>query len=426
MDIKHFYETFGSNGISVCIDSRKLNPNDIFIAFKGTNFNGNEYANAAIELGAKAAIVEEKQYEQTSKNIFYVDNTLKFIQTLATYHREKIGIKIISLTGSNGKTTTKELIANTLSQQFKVAYTQGNLNNHLGVPLTLLSITPQHDIGVVEMGANHPKEIEQLCKIAKPNYGYITNYGKAHLEGFGNEEGVIKAKSELYEYLRKNNGTAFVNQDDEKQVENTKGIKTINFGFEKEASYPFKRILKAGKAGVIYKDTPIQSTLVGNYNQSNIAAAVTIGLHFGIEIQNIKTAIENYKSKINRSQTLQINGRTIIMDAYNANPSSMDVAVRHFSYYSGSKAVILGDMFELGTYSDKEHCKILSLVKELGFDEIFLLGENFHHCAHKDNTVKTFKTREEFQQYITNNPLKSQNILVKGSRGMQLEKINLQ
>ncbi|MBV7439997.1 UDP-N-acetylmuramoyl-tripeptide--D-alanyl-D-alanine ligase [Weeksellaceae bacterium TAE3-ERU29] len=425
MNIKDFYKEY-KNQLSICTDTRKLKKNDIFVALKGDNFNGNEYAKQAIENGAIVAIVDEDKYKDESNNIYLVENSLTFLQKLANYHRNQLDIKIISLTGSNGKTTTKELIANCLMKKYKIAFTKGNLNNHIGVPLTLLSINKYHELAVVEMGANHPNEIKELCKIANPDYGYITNFGKAHLEGFGSAEGVVKAKSELYDYLRKSKGTAFINNDDNKQIQQSEGIQKITFAFENKGDYNFSRILREGKAGVSFNNVTIQSNLVGNYNQNNIAVAVSIALHFGIDINEIKDAVENYIPKINRSQIVEKNGRTIIMDAYNANPSSMEVALKHFSYYDGTKAVLLGDMFELGKYSEEEHCKVLSLVKDLNFNEIYLLGDNFYNCAKKqDEHLHAFRNREDFQEFIINHPISSQSILVKGSRGMQLEKINL-
>ncbi|MRJ10429.1 UDP-N-acetylmuramoyl-tripeptide--D-alanyl-D-alanine ligase [Ornithobacterium rhinotracheale] len=422
MRAEEFYHRF-KDGLKVSTDTRKIEKGDIFIALKGENFNGNAYAEKAIEQGAVAAIVDEAAFENMAKNIFLVENSLKFLQDLAHFHRKELGIKIISLTGSNGKTTTKELIAQALGAKFNVAFTQGNLNNHIGVPLTLLSLKKSHDLAVVEMGANHPREIAQLCEIAAPNFGYITNFGKAHLEGFGSEEGVVKAKSELYDFLRSHKGKAFINRDDAKQIKQTEGMETISFAFENEADYQYERILKEGKAGIEASDVVIQSNLVGNYNQNNIAAAATIARYFGVKLPEIKQAIEAYTPTINRSQTIEQNGKKIIMDAYNANPSSMEVALKHFSYYDGTKAVVLGDMFELGAFSDEEHQKVAQLAKDLNFDEIFLIGENFSANTSVELAVLTFKTKEKFLAFIRENPVQSQSILIKGSRGMQLEKI---
>ncbi|MGC6413359.1 MAG: UDP-N-acetylmuramoyl-tripeptide--D-alanyl-D-alanine ligase, partial [Bacteroidia bacterium] len=364
--------------------------------------------------GASYAIIDEPEYKTSDRTIL-VDDVLKTLQELANYHRNQLDIPFIGLTGSNGKTTTKELIHAVLQTQFKTAATKGNFNNHIGVPLTLLSIRPDADIAVIEMGANHQKEIAFLSSICEPDFGYITNFGKAHLEGFGGVEGVIKGKSELYDFLRVNNKTAFVNPEDAVQVEKTKDITSILFyeNMHFVSDQPFVNIQ--------VDETLIQSHLVGAYNYNNIAIAVTIGKHFGISLENIKSAIENYIPKNNRSEILKKGSNTIILDAYNANPSSMEVALKSFAKSEGkTKIVILGDMFELGEDSAKEHQTIAELAISLGFHESYFVGEHFTGIK---TTGHQFSSFEDFSEYLRKqNPWSNASILIKGSRGMKLER----
>lgn len=411
---------------SISTDTRSIPKNSMFFALKGNNFNGNEFAEQAIRKGAKYAIVDEPQYDRPDEGIFCVNNCFETLQNLANYHRKQLKTPIISLTGSNGKTTTKELIAKVLQKKYKLIATSGNLNNHIGVPLTLLAIKNEHELAIVEMGANHLKEIEFLCNIAEPDYGYVTNFGKAHLEGFGGINGVIQAKSELYNYLEKNNKIAFVNDQDEKQIERTKNLKTIKFGTHANADYTFKYLKNrnAKCPPIQYNSTLIQSELIGEYNLSNVAAAIAIGLYFGVDLQDIKSAIEAYTSGENRSQLVNKNNYKIILDAYNANPSSMELALKNFAAIDGEKAVVLGDMFELGEASKVEHQTIADLAYELKFDEIYLIGEAFNGIQLKEHfNTKVFKTRDEAIIHWAKKPILSKNILIKGSRGMQLEKI---
>lgn len=411
---------------SISTDTRNIALNSMFFALKGDNFNGNKFAEIAIEKGAKYAIVDEIEYENPKLGIFYVNNSLETLQKLANYHRKQLKTPILSLTGSNGKTTTKELIARVLQKKYNIISTIGNLNNHIGVPLTLLRLKKEHEFAIIEMGANHLKEIEFLCEIAEPDFGYITNFGKAHLEGFGGVEGVIQAKSELYNYLEKNNKIAFVNTDDSKQIELTENLKTIKFGSQNNADYQFK-YLKNNNAKcppIQYNSTIVQSELIGEYNLSNVAAAIAIGLHLKVDLQDIKAAIEAYTSGDNRSQLVNKNDYKIILDAYNANPSSMEVALKNFSSMNGEKAVVLGDMFELGDSSKIEHQNIADLAFKLRFNEIYLIG-NYFHSIDKENlsNMKTFENREEAINYFSQHPIRSKTLLIKGSRGMQLEKI---
>ena len=419
MDVKDFYFSYFQAG-NISIDSRKIEKGTIFFAFSGENFDAAIKAEDAIRNGAAAVIVEKKEYENIGKKIFYVPSTLDFLQQLALFHRRQLQIPIIGLTGSNGKTTTKELISSVLARKYKTQYTFGNLNNHIGVPLTLLSITKEHEIAVIEMGANHQKEIELLCSLAEPNIGYITNFGKAHLEGFGGFEGVIKGKSELYDYLKQNNQTILVNEADEIQREKTKNYsKKITFG-SGDSQFYFEKFVENNLIGIIYKGQKIQSNLTGDYNFTNICAAVSLGLHFDIDFEEIKSAIENYKPTNMRSQVVEKNGKTLVLDTYNANPSSMALSLNNFSQFTGSKTVIIGDMLELGEESITEHQNIWELAQSLNLDEIITVGSIFKQV---NPSEKSFKNTDELIEYLKQNPLKNKNILLKGSRGIALEKV---
>lgn len=404
----------------VTIDSRKIEKNDIFFAFSGETFNAATLAEDAIRKGAIAVIVEQKQFENVEKNIFYVSSTLDFLQELATFHRDKLNIPIIALTGSNGKTTTKEIIHAVLSQKYKVQYTYGNLNNHIGVPLTLLSIRDDHEMAVVEMGANHQKEIEMLCDIAKPNFGYITNFGKAHLEGFGGVEGVINGKSELYDYLKDHGQTILVNENDPIQVEKTVNYSPkITFG-SASSNYQFEEFSEANLVGLIFNGQQALSNLTGNYNFTNLCAAASLGFHFNLNFNEIKSAIENYMPTNMRSQVLKKDRKTFVLDTYNANPSSMAESLKNFSTFKGTKTIIIGDMLELGEESKKEHDSILELAKSLDFDEVITVGQHFR-TSNKEG--KAFINGKELSEFLKSHQLKSENILLKGSRGIALEQV---
>lgn len=404
----------------VTIDSRKIEKNDIFFAFSGETFNAATLAEDAIRKGAIAVIVEQKQFENVEKNIFYVSSTLDFLQELATFHRDKLNIPIIALTGSNGKTTTKEIIHAVLSQKYKVQYTYGNLNNHIGVPLTLLSIRDDHEMAVVEMGANHQKEIEMLCDIAKPNFGYITNFGKAHLEGFGGVEGVINGKSELYDYLKDHGQTILVNENDPIQVEKTVNYSPkITFG-SPSSNYQFEEFSEGNLVGLIFNGQQALSNLTGNYNFTNLCAAASLGFYFNLNFDQIQSAIENYMPTNMRSQVLKKDGKTFVLDTYNANPSSMAESLKNFSTFKGTKTIVIGDMLELGEESEKEHNSILELAKSLNFDEVITVGQHFR-TSNKEE--KAFINAKELSEYLKTHQLKSENILLKGSRGIALEQI---
>lgn len=419
MNIEQFYPLF-LQADKVTIDSRKIARNDIFFAFSGDNFNAATLAEKAIDDGALAVIVEQSEFENKDRNIFYVPSTLEFLQQLAIHHRSKLTIPFIGLTGSNGKTTTKELIHAVLSEKFNVQYTYGNLNNHIGVPLTILSIKPEHEMAVIEMGANHQKEIEFLCTISQPDFGYITNFGKAHLEGFGGFEGVIKGKSELYDYLKENHQTIIVNENDPVQVEKTTHYSPkITFGKE-ESDYHFNAFSEDHFVGLSYEEEKAVSKLTGTYNFTNLCAAASLGLHFGISFDKIKYAVEQYTPTNMRSQIVKKENRTLVLDTYNANPSSMTASLNNFITFEGRKTIIIGDMLELGAESEKEHENILGLARTLGFDTIITVGKHFKGVNASD---LAFENTGELIEYLQQNTIQSENILLKGSRGIALEKV---
>ncbi|WP_284462757.1 UDP-N-acetylmuramoyl-tripeptide--D-alanyl-D-alanine ligase [Chryseobacterium sp.] len=419
MNIEQFYPLF-LKANKVTIDSRKIGENDIFFAFSGDNFNAATLAEKAIDEGALAVIVEQSEFENKARNIFYVPSTLEFLQQLAIHHRSLLNIPFIGLTGSNGKTTTKELIHAVLSEKFNVQYTSGNLNNHIGVPLTILSVKPEHEMAVIEMGANHQKEIEFLCTISKPDFGYITNFGKAHLEGFGGFEGVIKGKSELYTYLKENHQTIVVNENDPIQVEKTEGYSpTITFGKE-SADYDFEAFSEDHFVGLIYQSEKAVSKLTGAYNFTNLCAAASLGLHFGISFEEIKHAVEQYTPTNMRSQVVKKEDRTLVLDTYNANPSSMTASLNNFITFEGSKTIVIGDMLELGAESEKEHQNILNLAQELKFNEIITVGKYFKAINPSD---LAFESTAALIEYLQQHKIHSENILLKGSRGIALEKV---
>jgi UDP-N-acetylmuramoyl-tripeptide--D-alanyl-D-alanine ligase len=395
----------------------------MYFALKGGNFDGNKFVNNAFDSGAKYCVVDDNNAVLNS-NCILVDDVLTTLQKLATYHRNMIDIPIIALTGSNGKTTTKELINAVLATTYNVKATIGNLNNHIGVPLTLLSFTEDLDFGIVEMGANHQKEIEFLSNIAQPDYGLITNFGKAHLEGFGGVEGIIKGKSELYDYLKNDNKTVFINTDDSKQLKQIGNYsKIITFGESSDNDC----VLKFEKADpfvtLFYDNTEINSQLIGDYNYSNIAVAVSIGKHFGVSTINIKKAIENYHPKNNRSEIIEKGNTKIILDAYNANPTSMLAALENFKQLEvTNKYLFLGDMFELGLAAEQEHQSIVDYVEQNFASNIFLIGENFFKTKTKP-TTSTYSSFEDLKPVLKTLKLSDANLLIKGSRGMALERI---
>ena len=415
MEISQLHQLFLQHK-TLSTDTRNIIKGSIFFALKGENFDANAFAKDALEKGASYVVIDDASYYENNSHFILVVDVLKTLQELANFHRNYLKIPIISLTGSNGKTTTKELINVVLSKKYRTVATKGNLNNHLGVPLTLLSMNEETELGIVEMGANHIGEIAVLSQIAAPNYGYITNFGKAHLEGFGSVEGVIQGKSELYDFLRLHDGAAFVNQGDAIQVKQSTDQKRILF----ETAQLLKNDTEF--IAVSYQGQTINTNLVGNYNVNNISAALHIGLYFGVELSDIVEAIESYKPENKRSQLIQKDNYKFILDAYNANPTSMLAALENFSSGSNDqKVVVLGDMFELGIYSEEEHQKIADFVENAGFYKSILIGERF--AKTKTTTSKKYKTFEDFKEPFQASEFEQKTLLIKGSRGMALERV---
>ena len=414
MHIIKIYNLFLENH-TVFTDSRKIKGKGIFFGIKGENFNGNEFVDNALKAGATYCIVDEKK-RANKKNIIYVKDTLKTLQNLAIHHRNQLTIPIIGITGSNGKTTTKELISQVLKTEINCYSTKGNLNNHIGVPLSILEINSKHKIAVIEMGANNLKEINFLCNISKPTHGIITNIGSAHLQGFKNIDGVIKTKNELYEYIKKSEGLLFVNNEDELLKKLSSKIERITYGLN--GIYKGKILENDECIEIEYKNQKIFSQLIGDFQFYNIMLAICVGEHFMINLNNIKKAIKNYLPKNNRSEIIKTKKNTIILDAYNANPSSMKAMIMSFSKKKYmNKLCILGDMLELGNYSYEEHQNIIKIVKHLKLKVIFI-GKEFLSV-----NKGAFENRVFFEDYLKNNPIKNHTILLKGSRSMSLEKL---
>lgn len=410
-----------SSGVTT--DTRAIKSNQLFFALKGDNFNGNVFADKALSKGAAYAIIDEEQPDANDRYIL-VDNVLDTLQQLSTYHRQHLNIPIFAITGSNGKTTSKELIHAVLKKRFNTTATIGNLNNHIGVPLTLLSMNSNTEFGIVEMGANHPGEIGKLCEIAEPNYGYITNFGKAHLEGFGSVEGVITAKSEMYRFLKSTGGKMILNIDDPIQKKQTSYNNIFTFGTTATADVTIGYNSTKTLAEVQYNGSVISSQLTGTYNAINIAAAVCIGLYFKIQIENIQKAIFNYIPNNNRSQIVNCGSNAILMDAYNANPTSMKAALDSLSDNPAkNKIAVLGDMFELGSSAEEEHQQVVDFLDTLDLKNVLLVGENFYETKSNSNFIKKFRNFTDLQTEIESKTFENSYILVKGSRGMALERV---
>ncbi|MEG9328686.1 UDP-N-acetylmuramoyl-tripeptide--D-alanyl-D-alanine ligase [Salinimicrobium catena] len=420
MKIEDLHKLFlESKGVST--DTRKIKEGSMFFALKGENFNANEFAEQALQKGAKYAIIDEEKYSR-GENFILVKNVLKALQELASFHRNYLGIPIIGLTGSNGKTTTKELINAALSKKYKTTATSGNLNNHIGVPLTLLSMNKQTEIGIVEMGANHRKEIAFLCQIAQPDYGYITNFGKAHLEGFGGVEGVIKGKSELYEYLKANEKTIFLNLDDPIQKKHLSYQKIYSFGSDEKPDVPVEYLQGGNFAAIRVAGYEINSKMIGSYNGKNMAAAYTIADYFKVAPEEIKKALENYIPGNNRSQVINRENLTIILDAYNANPTSMAAAIENLEAMpQRPKTVILGDMFEMGESSKAEHQELAERLQKGSIDSVYIIGKAFYGTS-TDSRIKKYRTFEDFTADYSSGSIDNGVVLIKGSRGMALER----
>ena len=427
MLIEELYSIY-LNCTHICTDSRKVENKSIFFSLQGDNFNGNTYAEIALNNGCSFAVIDDVNYYKDNRYIL-VDNTLKILQDLAKYHRSKLKIPIIGITGTNGKTTTKELLNAVLSKKYNTLATIGNLNNHIGVPQTILKTSKFTEIAIIEMGANHLGEIAELCEIAQPNFGIITNIGKAHLEGFGSIEGIIKTKSELYNWIRKKEGTLFVNGDNPILTTLSENIKRITYGNSSNNNYS-ANIVAANpylEVELINKNTnkldKIKSKLVGSYNFENILAAIAIGNYFNVDRNSIINAIESYTPTNNRSQIIKTEQNRVIMDAYNANPSSMEASINNFATIAfDNKVVILGDMLELGNESEKEHLKILELANKKKFDKIILVGKIFNKI-NNNSEIPTFKGTDDLAIWLKINKIMGKTIFVKGSRGIKLENI---
>lgn len=423
MQIQELYQLFLQYP-SVQSDTRKMEHGDIFFALKGPNFNGNLFVKQALDTGAAFAVVDETPPFE-DKRVIVVDNALNTLQQLAGYHRSRFSIPFIAITGSNGKTTTKELLHAVLATTYKTYTTRGNLNNHIGIPLTLLSVKPDAEIAIIEMGANHLKEIEGYCRYAQPTHGIITNCGKAHLEGFGSAEGVRKAKGELYEYLKQQQGTAFVMRDYDYLNTMSSGIPhIITYGTSSASvigklkqSHPFLEVELTGQKS----DAIIHSRLVGDYNLPNILAAVAVGRHFKVSDDRIKKAIEEYEPSNSRSQLLKRGSNSIILDAYNANPSSMKAAIENFAKMPDTnKILVLGAMAELGMESRSEHHAIIDLLNRHAWKDVILVGGDFEHYS---NSCRFFRSSAEARDWLQLHPQTASTFLIKGSRSTQMELI---
>jgi UDP-N-acetylmuramoyl-tripeptide--D-alanyl-D-alanine ligase len=423
ISIEELYSVFLKHN-TISTDSRQIVPGCLFFALKGDNFDGNKYTSIALDAGAAYSVIDDPSCD--GKQTLLVNDVLEALQLLARMHRRKFNIPVIGITGSNGKTTTKELINAVLSQQYQVTATKGNLNNHIGVPLTLLGITEETQVAIIEMGANHQGEIAQLCTLAEPTHGLITNIGRAHLGGFGGYEGVIKAKSELYTWLRISGGEAFVNGENPMLMELSAGIKRTMYGTQEGS---FTRGKARENAEMLCIDwvkgdstISLETNLVGNYNFENVMSAISMGTYFNVPPGKIKAAITSYLPSNSRSQAMKTAHNSIILDAYNANPTSMQVAIENFRLVKAlNKMVILGDMLELGDESLAEHMAIVNLVDKTAFDNVILVGPDFKKVA--EERFICFTTSDEARDWLLKQQLQNYTILVKGSRGIKMEKV---
>jgi UDP-N-acetylmuramoyl-tripeptide--D-alanyl-D-alanine ligase len=424
MTIEQLYQLYKQHP-SVETDNRKIKAGDLFFALKGERFDGNQFAKSALEAGAAYAVVDDPQIVVSDRYIL-VHEVLSCLQELAKYHRERFQVPFLGITGSNGKTTTKELVHAVLSSQYITYTTQGNLNNHIGIPLTLLRVKPDAEFAIIEMGANHQKEIESYCKYAQPSHGIITNCGKAHLEGFGGVEGVKKGKGELYDYLRATNGTAFVMWDYDYLRSMSHDIpQIITYGTQNaeilgevvNTDAPFLQV----KAQVKGEIVEIQTQLVGDYNLPNVLVALAVGQHFNVPMKKMKAAIESYHPENSRSQLMSWRDNHVILDAYNANPTSMRAAIENFSRIPATrKVLLLGSMAELGEDSLTEHQQMVALLQEKNFDDVVLVGAEFAKTSHP---FVQFPGSAEAALWLASKNFAGAHILVKGSRSMQMEKV---
>ena len=419
MKVKNLYDILLKCDHKVSTDTRNIIKESIFFALKGKNFDGNNFAVEALKKGASYSIVDSKDISILDERIILVDDVLKTLQKLSTYNRNQSSCYVIGLTGSNGKTTTKELINHVLKINYNTISTNGNHNNHIGVPLSLLQIKPSTEFAVIEMGANNFGEIKFLTELVQPDIGYITNFGLAHLEGFKDLNGVIRGKTELYNWLLKNNKQILINNDDDEQ-RNFINDRTVLFGKDKNSHYQFEQI-KSNRVNLKINDLIIETQLYGSYNFSNVCAAITLGLENKIELRKISKSLKNYSSENNRSQIISKNNSEIIMDAYNANPTSVKGALESLSNLTNSKLAIIGDMFELGKAENIEHQKIVKFAKGLNIDKIIFIGSRFKKCEIKFKNFHFFNNKREL--YKSDLKLNEKNILIKGSRSMRMETI---
>lgn len=429
--IEELYDYFLKHSV-ICTDTRDIKQGAVFFALKGANFNANKFAEQALAAGCSLAVIDDPDYKKDER-YFVVNDVLETLQALANYHRKQLSIPVIAITGTNGKTTSKELLNAVLSQKYEVLATKGNLNNHIGVPLTLLNITKEHEMAIIEMGANHQGEIAMLCSIAEPDFGMITNIGKAHLDGFGGYEGVIKAKSELYHFIQKKGGKLFVNADNALLKNLSEGMDRITFGTSPDADFmgvfiesnPFVKLkFKSKEDAEPIEDKPVITTqLIGNYNFENILAAACVGYYFRVSENQIEHGLEGYVPSNNRSQVMKTPANLLLLDAYNANPSSMNAAIENFmSMNQPNKMVILGDMLELGVDSEKEHDAIVRLLQKNKIEKVILVGPYFMKSGKLINAI-SFSTSDEALDYLKQHPVKDATVLIKGSRGIKLEKV---
>ncbi len=407
----------------VCIDTKKLEKGDIFFCLKGENNDGNKFSQEAINKGAMLVVSDNEKYRINNKKQIFVKDCLKTLQLLSSFHRSKLNLKIIAITGSNGKTTSKDLTDIVLSSKFKVKKTFGNLNNHIGVPLTLLNFDSNTEIGIVEMGANHLGEINFLCEIAKPTHGVITNFGKAHLEGFGSVNGIIKAKKELYTYLLNNNGMILINNDDSNQKKIKDKPNVYSYGTSDETDFKFKKDNKSKFLKFNFNKKLFETSLTGDYNYNNLFCAVSFGKYFGIDNNKIENAIKKFIPQNNRSQIIKYKSTNIFMDSYNANPTSMILSLKSFlKNNKNNRLIILGDMLELGRYSIDEHQKIVNFLSNIDIYKIILIGNFFLEVNSNKKFIK-FATTDQAISYLNKEDFNNKNIFVKGSRSNKLEKI---
>ena len=416
------YELY-KKAYTVTTDSRTISKDCVFVALKGEHFDGNDFALQAAEEGIAACVIADRKNLPHHDRLFVVEDSLKCLQELAKIHREKLGLPIIGITGTNGKTTTKELVSAVLSKKYNIIFTQGNFNNQLGEPLTLLRIKPETELAVVEMGASHPGDIRELTDIGMPNYGIITNIGRAHLEGFGGFEGVIRTKNEMYEHIAAHNGKLFVNNDNELLMNLAKNIDKVTYGSTGNADVQGKMLSANPYLSVEWKGKKIDTQLVGDYNFENVMAAICVGTYFKVNENDIVDALSSYCPTNNRSQVIETAKNRVVMDAYNANPTSMSHSIKNFrNICKADNLLILGDMRELGSESEQEHKTIIELLKELKFKNVYLVGSEFSKVS-KRSEFSSFNNVEELAHYLQEHPVSNFDILVKGSNSIHLNKI---